>query len=574
MVVALVPAAGVVSLDVVGVAPTWPVVPRQPLEVSVDAPAQGRPVVEELREYAEETTHESEVPVAPVDPVVREVALTPKKTAAPRPRHRTRTSPRPPRPSRPMQSPGRTRVVSEPQAVTGYGAVGVTWEPGEPVADDDIAVQVRTQKDGAWSGWSDVDYHEDHGPDPDSDEAQHARPGTDGSLVGDVDQVQVRVESTDAAAPGDMKLAVIDPGQAPPRQAPAIDTRDAAPPTATVEPTTEHRAGRGARRAAGGNRPSVAGEAVAPRRHVHPEAEDLLARASGAPTSGCGTAVAALLRGARPASCTTPSTPTTTRASEVPGDPARHLRVPHQSRGWSDIGYNFLVDRFGRIWEGRYGGVDRPVVGAHTLGYNDNAFAMSAIGNFETAPAVAGDAPRRTARCSRGSCRCTASTAASTRQWVSKQNFKAINGHRDAASTACPGRYLYAKIPQIRSWRPQLQQGLERAAARVRPRRQRPPRPASCAAVSDGMAFVLPIEPTAAGVQGRASRSRPGSASRRIAGLLQRRRLGPRRLQRPDLPQSRTVRSTSSRGVGTGKFAPAQRARLRLRRRPAAGRGR
>ncbi len=56
-----------------------------------------------------------------------------------------------------------------------------------------------------------------------------------------------------------------------------------------------------------------------------------------------------------------------------------------QSKGWSDVGYNFLVDRFGRIWEGRYGGVDRPVVGAHTLGYNDDAFAMSAIGNFETA---------------------------------------------------------------------------------------------------------------------------------------------------------------------------------------------
>ena len=59
--------------------------------------------------------------------------------------------------------------------------------------------------------------------------------------------------------------------------------------------------------------------------------------------------------------------------------------------GWSDIGYNFLVDRFGRIWEGRYGGIDRPVVGAHTLNYNDDAFAMSAIGNFDTA--------RRPTRC-------------------------------------------------------------------------------------------------------------------------------------------------------------------------------
>ena len=68
-----------------------------------------------------------------------------------------------------------------------------------------------------------------------------------------------------------------------------------------------------------------------------------------------------------------------------------------QSQGWSDVGYNFLVDRFGRVWEGRWGGIARPVIGAHTLGFNEEAFAMSAIGNFETArphhPDVAGLRP-------------------------------------------------------------------------------------------------------------------------------------------------------------------------------------
>src|SRR5699024_1408108 len=71
-------------------------------------------------------------------------------------------------------------------------------------------------------------------------------------------------------------------------------------------------------------------------------------------------------------------------AEQVPGI-IRSIYAYHtRSRGWSDIGYNFLVDRFGRIWEGRFGGVDKAVVGAHTLGYNDYSFAMSAIGNFET----------------------------------------------------------------------------------------------------------------------------------------------------------------------------------------------
>ena len=83
-----------------------------------------------------------------------------------------------------------------------------------------------------------------------------------------------------------------------------------------------------------------------------------------------------------------------------------------QSRGWSDIGYNFLVDRFGRIWEGRYGGVDRPVVGAHTLGYNDDSFAMSAIGNFEIAQPPAGDARRLRRAVRLEALACTASSAA------------------------------------------------------------------------------------------------------------------------------------------------------------------
>ena len=123
-----------------------------------------------------------------------------------------------------------------------------------------------------------------------------------------------------------------------------------------------------------------------------------------------------------------------------------------QSRGWSDVGYNFLVDRFGRIWEGRYGGVDRPVVGAHTLGYNDDAFAMSAIGNFETAQPSAAmlDAYGRLFawKLSLHGVR-----AGSTRQWVTKRYLPAINGHRDVGQTACPGRYLYAKIPTIRQAR-------------------------------------------------------------------------------------------------------------------------
>ncbi len=109
-----------------------------------------------------------------------------------------------------------------------------------------------------------------------------------------------------------------------------------------------------------------------------------------------------------------------------------------KSRGWSDIGYNYLVDRFGRIWEGRYGGVDRPVVGAHTLGYNDDSFAMSAIGNYQiTKPSKA--TIQAYAALFAWKLSLHGVTADSTHQWVTKKWFQAINGHRDAASTLCPG---------------------------------------------------------------------------------------------------------------------------------------
>jgi hypothetical protein len=51
-------------------------------------------------------------------------------------------------------------------------------------------------------------------------------------------------------------------------------------------------------------------------------------------------------------------------------------------RRYDDLGYNVMVDRFGSIWEGRYGGLDQPVIGAHALGFNSVAMGIVVIGNF------------------------------------------------------------------------------------------------------------------------------------------------------------------------------------------------
>lgn len=54
-----------------------------------------------------------------------------------------------------------------------------------------------------------------------------------------------------------------------------------------------------------------------------------------------------------------------------------------QVRGYWDIAYNFVVDPCGRIWEGRWGGIDKPVTGAHAGGFNDGSVGVLALGSFD-----------------------------------------------------------------------------------------------------------------------------------------------------------------------------------------------
>jgi hypothetical protein len=153
-----------------------------------------------------------------------------------------------------------------------------------------------------------------------------------------------------------------------------------------------------------------------------------------------------------------------TRA-EVPGI-IRSIYAYHvKSRGWSDIGYNFLIDRFGRIWEGRYGGVDRPVVGAHTQGYNSDAFAASAIGNYQIKKPSAAMIQAYAALFA-WKLSLHGVDASSTHQWVTSRWFQAINGHRDAAQTrAVPLR----QDPEDQAPRRGRPARVDRAAAGVQP---------------------------------------------------------------------------------------------------------
>jgi hypothetical protein len=126
-----------------------------------------------------------------------------------------------------------------------------------------------------------------------------------------------------------------------------------------------------------------------------------------------------------------------------------------QSNGWNDIGYNFLVDRFGTIYEGRYGGVDKNVIGAHARGFNTGAVGIALLGTYgSTAPsAAAQDAIARLiawrldfAHVDPTSL--TTATSSGSERFGSGARvvLRNVSGHRDTGHTTCPGDVLYGRL--------------------------------------------------------------------------------------------------------------------------------
>lgn len=137
------------------------------------------------------------------------------------------------------------------------------------------------------------------------------------------------------------------------------------------------------------------------------------------------------------------------------------------TRGWGDIGYNYLVDAYGHVYEGRYGGDD--VIGAHTARWNTGALGIALLGCYDPDDCSPGQTPSSAALdAMAGLAAWTASRRViDPRQEASFTNVYGdpplslyrLAGHRDYSqyidgqwynATSCPGDTLYSQLPALR----------------------------------------------------------------------------------------------------------------------------
>jgi hypothetical protein len=136
-------------------------------------------------------------------------------------------------------------------------------------------------------------------------------------------------------------------------------------------------------------------------------------------------------------------------------------RYHRDHNGWNDLGYNFVVDQYGQIFEGRAGGIDLAIVGAQAQGFNSVSTGVALIGTFMdiAAPPAALDSIARLIGWklslhgvpTQGEVTVVSAGGESNRYPSGTPvTFQRIAGHRDANATSCPGDILYTQLPDLR----------------------------------------------------------------------------------------------------------------------------
>ncbi|MFI6657850.1 peptidoglycan recognition protein [Streptomyces sp. NPDC050523] len=419
-------------------------------------------------------------------------------------------------PLRPLGPRARDRAIGSPAAgelgltrrdVRHFSMVGVVWDNPDTALHGRVQVRTRATGSRVRSGWQSLETHNDDAADPGTAERTSGRvSGSTAPLwVGDSDGVEVRVRAeggirtkasapaTRAAAPASalpsgLRLELVDPGgdgdgdgEGDGEAGAALQGMSAdAPRTGTLgEESAETLAASAANAGLaplGATEIPALGRAATEREvwslgegeltssqrakpYIGPRPRIITRRGWGADerlrekgfvyTKKVKVAFVHHTSSGNGYSCSQ-------AASVIRGIYRYHVR----SMGWRDIGYNFLVDKCGNIYEGRAGGVAKAVLGAHTLGFNGNSMGVAVLGSFgaHKPPAAAlraisrltawklglyGANPRGKAYLKSG--------GGNLYRKGKNVRLNVISGHRDGFATACPGTQLYRKLGTARS---------------------------------------------------------------------------------------------------------------------------
>jgi uncharacterized protein with LGFP repeats len=333
--------------------------------------------------------------------------------------------------------------VKELSSDTPFSMVALT---ARQLADTAATIRAR-QPDGTWGPWYDTEPVDTHRTDR---SGPGATDGTEPIYVGDTKAVQVLVTRKQAAAGPIQPVAQPAPSADDAAQQPAPRSDDPAPQAADLTAVLID-PGRGAAdgslhnvaAALPGGGPSVitraqwgADESI---RCDEPTYDDGLGGVTVHHTAG--------------------------RNDYSKSESAGIVRAIYtyhaKTLGWCDIGYNALVDKYGQVFEGRFGGLDRPVQGAHAGGFNENTSGVALMGNYESEQPteaaieaigafvgwrtkIAGLDPKgNTTMVSEG----TSYTPYAQGEAV---QLPVVFAHRDVGNTTCPGDAAYALMDRIR----------------------------------------------------------------------------------------------------------------------------
>lgn len=283
---------------------------------------------------------------------------------------------------------GTDRLSAQADGIDDFELIGATFTSA---ATDDARIRVHI--DGEWAPWQSLTGIDgDHGPDPGSAEAANGQPASDPIWVGDGDGYELDLPP-DAA---DVRVHLVRETE---EQVRIVDgTAEAG---AYRMPTVNSRRSWGARN---------------PRRS--PQVAD--------------TVNTAIVHHTVNSNAYSPQS--------VPGM-LRSIQAYHMdAQGWDDIGYNFVVDRFGRAWEGRSNSTYKAVVGAHSKNSNSGSTGIAWLGD--------GTGAGLTASGHEAIARLIAWKLPLHGTFFSGRE---IVGHRDRFPTSCPGNAVHRQLGSIRN---------------------------------------------------------------------------------------------------------------------------